>query len=90
LWSFGVTLSTFYNLTHDQGGRNMKLNNGPIKCPYCGCLSAYYEIDRIAELREKASRGMSEPEWEELLQSHKKRAFCLMCHKTIELPKNHK
>ncbi|MFZ4172238.1 hypothetical protein ACEV60_26840, partial [Enterobacter ludwigii] len=27
----------------------MKLNNGPIKCPYCGCLSAYYEIDRIAE-----------------------------------------
>ncbi len=68
----------------------MKLHNGPVLCPYCVCLSAYYEIDRIAELREKASRGMSEPEWEELLQSHKKRALCLICHKTIELLKDYK
>ncbi|MEI9745815.1 hypothetical protein [Enterobacter ludwigii] len=68
----------------------MKLHNGPVLCPYCGCLSAYYEIDRIGELREKASRGLGEPEWKELLQSHKKRAFCLMRHKTIALPKDHK
>ncbi|MEX8982623.1 hypothetical protein AB8G41_09410, partial [Salmonella enterica] len=26
----------------------MKINNGPVLCPHCGCLSAYYEIDRLA------------------------------------------
>jgi len=64
----------------------MKLNNGPILCPYCGCLSAYFEIDRIAAIREKASEEGAWPGWAALLTLHKKKAFCLMCHKTIEQP----
>ncbi|ULH10792.1 hypothetical protein MF265_23235 [Serratia marcescens] len=67
----------------------MQLKNGPILCPHCGCLSAYFEIDRIAAIREKASREGVEPEWEPLLKSHKKKVFCLMCHKTIEIAEDH-
>jgi len=63
----------------------MQFKNGPILCPHCGCLSAYFEIDRIAAIRDRASREGVEPGWEVLLKSHKKKAFCLMCHKTIAL-----
>ena len=58
----------------------MKIKNGPILCPYCGCLSAYYEIDRLSALRENGHQQ----EWNNVLKNHTKKAFCLMCHKTIE------
>lgn len=63
----------------------MKIHNSPILCPYCGCLSAYLEIDRISTLREKAFSEGAGPGWEVLLKSHKKKEFCLMCHQTIAL-----
>lgn len=62
----------------------MKIKNGPILCPYCACLSAYYEIDRLSALREKQPGNGQQPEWDNVLKNHKKKAFCLMCHNTIE------
>lgn len=61
----------------------MKLINGPILCPHCGSLSAYYEIDRLSAIRDKTSEDDKFTEWNELLKVHKKKAFCLMCHKAI-------
>nr|WP_236901752.1 hypothetical protein [Enterobacter cloacae] len=57
----------------------MKIKNGPILCPYCFCLSAYYEIDRLSALRE----SVHQHEWSNVLKKNSKKAFCLMCHKTI-------
>lgn len=65
----------------------MKVKNGPILCPYCGCLSAYYEIDRFSFLRENLPEKYQQ-DWNNILKSHKKKAFCLMCHNTIE-PSKH-
>lgn len=62
----------------------MKIKNGPILCPYCGCLSAYYEIDRLSALRENPPENGDQQEWNNSLKNHKKKAFCLMCHNTIE------
>lgn len=62
----------------------MKIKNGPILCPYCGCLSAYYEIDRLSALREKQPENGHQAEWGHVLKINKKKAFCLMCHNTIE------
>ncbi|EKY4302355.1 hypothetical protein Q7X34_004237 [Salmonella enterica subsp. enterica] len=67
----------------------MKIINGPIVCPYCGCLSAYYEIDRLSALRERLTDKEQRQEWAECLKHNKKRAFCLMCHHTIEIPAAH-
>ncbi|EAO5527826.1 hypothetical protein T081_005046 [Salmonella enterica subsp. enterica serovar Monophasic] len=64
----------------------MKIINGPILCPYCGSLSTYYEIDRVSALREKLPEQGHREGWNTLLKKHKKKAFCLMCHRTIELP----
>lgn len=69
----------------------MKLKNGPIRCPYCHCLSGYCVIDRLSGIRKESSEDSQQPEgssqgWELFLQTHKKKAFCLMCHKTMELP----
>ncbi|MHA1067141.1 hypothetical protein ACR9GP_25245 [Enterobacter ludwigii] len=61
----------------------MKLINGPILCPHCGSLSAYYEIDRLSAKRDKTSEDEIVAEWSELLKSHKKKVLCLMCHKAI-------
>lgn len=61
----------------------MKIQNGPVLCPHCGSLSAYYEIDRLCAIREKASEGEHQQEWARVLITHKKRAFCLTCHKSI-------
>ncbi|EAR7911755.1 hypothetical protein LGI69_000127 [Salmonella enterica] len=61
----------------------MKINNGPVLCPHCGCLSAYYEIDRLAAIREKVNKEGGSKAWDSTLQEHKKKAFCLMCHKSI-------
>ncbi|ELP2388128.1 hypothetical protein R1U13_000913 [Salmonella enterica] len=62
----------------------MKINNGPVLCPHCGCLSAYYEIDRLAAIREKVNKEGGSAAWDSTLQAHKKKAFCLMCHKSID------
>lgn len=61
----------------------MKIKNGPVICPYCGCLSAYYEIDRLSALRENPPGNGHQQEWESVLKMNRKKAFCLMCHKTI-------
>lgn len=63
----------------------MKIINGPVLCPFCGNLSAYYEVDRLAALRNDTSIHSNKSEWRDILKSHKKKAFCLMCHHTIEL-----
>lgn len=63
----------------------MKIKNGPVLCPYCGGLSAYCEMDRLAALRKKPLENSPQQEWDNLLKSHKKKAFCLMCHKTLLL-----
>jgi len=63
----------------------MKLNNGPVLCPHCGSMSAYYEIDRLCAIREKASEGKDLQAWARVLITHKKRAFCLTCYKSIVL-----
>lgn len=62
----------------------MKIKNGPIVCPYCGCLSAYYEIDRLSALREKQPEGWQQNKWSNVLKYNTKKAFCLMCHHTID------
>ncbi|EHC34264.1 hypothetical protein SeGA_3503 [Salmonella enterica subsp. enterica serovar Gaminara str. A4-567] len=53
----------------------MKINNGPVLCPHCGCLSAYYEIDRLAAIREKVNKEGGSAAWDSTLQAHKKKAF---------------
>ncbi|EBJ8048205.1 hypothetical protein D0P01_24720 [Salmonella enterica] len=63
----------------------MKIINGPVLCPFCGNLSAYYEVDRLAALRNDTSIHSNKSEWRDILKNHKKKAFCLMCHHTIEL-----
>ncbi len=60
----------------------MRLQNGPVQCPHCGCLSAYCVIDRLAKIR----TGQHSQEWEAVLLNNKKKAFCLMCHKMMECP----
>ncbi|MCK7318542.1 hypothetical protein L8P35_17805 [Enterobacter cloacae] len=62
----------------------MKVKNGPIVCPCCGYLSAYYEIDRLSALRETPPENGHQQEWSNVLKKHTKKAFCLMCHTTIE------
>jgi hypothetical protein len=62
----------------------MKIKNGPVLCPYCGSLSAYYEIDRLSALRENLPENEHQREWDNVLKNNNKKAFCLMCHKTIE------
>lgn len=64
----------------------MKINNGPVLCSHCGSLSAYYELDRISAIRQNMPEYGSQLEWEHLVKTHKRKAFCLMCHKTLELP----
>ncbi|MFX2611984.1 hypothetical protein [Enterobacter mori] len=64
----------------------MKLNNGPVQCPHCGSLSAYYEVDRLSAIRDKASTDGYSTLWSSLLKNHKKKAFCLMCHTALNLP----
>ncbi|EAA1645073.1 hypothetical protein DPS92_23980 [Salmonella enterica subsp. enterica serovar Richmond] len=54
-------------------------------CPFCGNLSAYSEIDRLAALRNDTLKCLRNTKWIDILKSHKKKAFCLMCHYTIEL-----
>ncbi|BEO21303.1 hypothetical protein SMQC19_46500 (plasmid) [Serratia marcescens] len=61
----------------------MKIKNRPVLCPHCGCQSAYYEIDRLAGLRENSRQNSPQQEWDSLLKNNKKKAFCLMCYKTI-------
>lgn len=61
----------------------MKINNGPVLCPHCGCLSAYYEIDRLAAIREKVNKEGGSAAWIQHCRRIKK-AFCLMCHKSID------
>ncbi|MHA1067198.1 hypothetical protein ACR9GP_25630 [Enterobacter ludwigii] len=61
----------------------MKLSNGPVLCPHCGSLSAFYEIDRLSAIRDKTSVDETQTEWNGLLEDHKKKAFCLMYHKAI-------
>ncbi|VEB56130.1 putative cytoplasmic protein [Salmonella enterica subsp. enterica] len=53
----------------------MKINNGPVLCPHCGCLSAYYEIDRLAAIREKVNKEGGSAAWDSTLQAHKKKGL---------------
>ncbi|WP_235423972.1 hypothetical protein [Citrobacter koseri] len=62
----------------------MKIKNGPILCPCCGCLSAYYEIDRLSALRGNPPENGQQQEWNNVLKNNTKKTFCLMCHNTIE------
>jgi predicted CXXCH cytochrome family protein len=64
----------------------MKIKNGPVLCPRCGCISAYYEVDRLSAKRDHPLTDEHSTAWNELLKNHKKKAFCLMCHKTLNLP----
>ncbi|MDZ5641835.1 hypothetical protein SPH27_22860, partial [Enterobacter sp. A103] len=47
----------------------MKIKNGPVLCPYCGCLSAYYEIDKLSALREKNGKGHLS-DWDNVLRNY--------------------
>ncbi|HAT5895964.1 TPA: hypothetical protein JAG10_004530, partial [Salmonella enterica subsp. enterica serovar Typhimurium] len=42
------------------------------------------EIDRLAAIREKVNKEGGSAAWDSTLQAHKKKAFCLMCHKSID------
>lgn len=59
----------------------MKIINGPVLCPHCGSLSAYCVIDRLSKIRTDKNNG----EWGRILMASKRKAFCLMCHKTIDV-----
>lgn len=45
----------------------MKIINGPVFCPFCGNLSAYYEVDRLAALRNDTSLDSNKSEWRDIL-----------------------
>jgi hypothetical protein len=62
----------------------MNIRNGPVLCPYCGYLGAYYEIDRISALRQKLPESGHQLEWDNFLRKNKKKAFCLICRKKID------
>lgn len=66
----------------------MNIKNGPVFCPHCGGMSAYYEIDRLSAIR--YSRADEKPcqEWRSILLAYPQKAFCLMCHQQILFQEN--
>lgn len=61
----------------------MNIKNGPVFCPHCGGVSAYYEIDRLSAIRFSIADEDICQDWCFVLLAYPKKAFCLMCHQQV-------